>query len=142
MDVTGSKACRPKPWADSFCRSRNNRLEFEKDVHRVVDVNLLGNIHLLTLYLPLLQRGQAKKAVVITSGLGDLDFTNLLRLDHQTVTSMAKAALNMIVAKFAAQSSRNHDGILYFAMSPGAVDTANVYFERGMFPSADDRVHN
>jgi NAD(P)-dependent dehydrogenase (short-subunit alcohol dehydrogenase family) len=103
-----------------------------KDKHEEVDAvssdlfktNVVGNIHLFNLFLPLVLKGKAKKVIAITSGLADLDLTNEGDLDFGALYGASKAALNLIVAKFNVQYKK--DGVLFLSISPGVVDTGKA----------------
>lgn len=82
--------------------------------------NIVGNIHLFNLFLPLVRKGKDKKFIAITSGLADLDLTNKFELDNGSLYAASKAALNIIIAKFSAQYK--DEGILFVSVSPGVVD--------------------
>ena len=82
--------------------------------------NVVGNIHLFHLFLPLILIGKVKKVITITSGLADLDFTNGCEVDIGALYAASKAAMNIIVAKFNAQYKK--DGVLFLSVSPGLVD--------------------
>lgn len=92
------------------------------------ETNVIAYIHLFSLFLPLIQKGQAKKMVAITSGMADTDLVNQFETDSGALYSTSKAALNMIVAKFNAQYKK--DGILFLAQCPGMVDVGR--FDNGM----------
>lgn len=51
--------------------------------------------------MPLLQAGQAKKVIAISSGIADIDNTLVGELDMSVPCSISKAALNMAIAKYA-----------------------------------------
>lgn len=51
--------------------------------------------------MPLLQAGQAKKVIAISSGIADIDNTLVGELDMSVPCSISKAALNMVIAKYA-----------------------------------------
>ena len=87
---------------------------------QLTQTNVTGNIHLFHLFLPLVQRGRAKKVVAISSGMADLDLVNRFEVEVGALYSASKAALNLIVAKFSAQYKR--EGILFLSISPGLVD--------------------
>jgi hypothetical protein len=82
---------------------------------------VVGNIHLFNLCLPLLRRSDAPKFVAVTTGMSDLDY--LARHDGGVAGpyTIAKGALNVAVAKLAAQ--HRHERILTMAISPGVVAT-------------------
>ncbi|KAG7101553.1 Short chain dehydrogenase virK like protein [Verticillium longisporum] len=55
--------------------------ELEDDLIYSFKVNAVGPVHLFNLYLPLILKGDAKKAIAITSGMADLDLINDYRID-------------------------------------------------------------
>ncbi|KAK7913841.1 hypothetical protein PG985_011544 [Apiospora marii] len=94
--------------------------ELEADLKKSIDVNVISNIHLCNLFLPLILKGQTKKVVLISTGMADTDFVNQYTVDVGSLYSISKAALNMAAAKFNAQYKK--DGVLFMCISPGAVD--------------------
>ena len=85
-------------------------------------MNVLGVIHVTNAFLPLLREGSVKKVVMISSGLGDLQLTLRLGFPFSAPYCISKAALNMVVAKYAMELQQK--GIAFLAISPGVVDTA------------------
>ena len=67
-----------------------------------------------------MKQGKIKKVIAISSGHGDLDLINDLEIEVSTLYAATKAALNVVVAKFAAQYKK--EGILFLSMSPGILD--------------------
>ena len=96
----------------------------EDDFHKAIDTNVIGNIHLYNVFLPLVLKGKVKKVVCITSGMGDLDFCNNFEIDSGPLYSASKAAMNLVTAKFNAQYKK--DGVLFLGISPGMVDVGNI----------------
>lgn len=86
-------------------------------------VNVVGNIHLFNLYVPLLLKGQAKKAITLSTGMADPDFVTQFSISVSAPYSISKAAVNLAVAKFDAQYRK--EGLLFMAVSPGLVDTGH-----------------
>jgi NAD(P)-dependent dehydrogenase (short-subunit alcohol dehydrogenase family) len=81
----------------------------------------LGNIHLMSAFVPLIQKGNIKKVVALSTGMCDIDFTLEANMKSQAPYAMSKIALNLAVAKFHVQYAP--EGILFMALSPGLVDT-------------------
>lgn len=94
---------------------------FDKLVWDSFNVNVVGNIHLLNIFTPLIKKGNLKKVVVISSGMGDVEFVADVGVRTQTPYAISKAALNMVVAKYHVQYK--NQGILFMAISPGLVET-------------------
>lgn len=87
----------------------------------MLNINVIGQVHLFSVFMPLILKGKAKKVVSVTSGLADLDFTNEFEVFTGALYSISKAAANMAVAKFSAQYK--DDGVLFISVAPGLVDT-------------------
>jgi NAD(P)-dependent dehydrogenase (short-subunit alcohol dehydrogenase family) len=85
-------------------------------------INTIGVVHTINAFLPLLRQGSVKKVISLSSGVGDLDFTLQTESGATPSYCISKAALNMVVAKYAAQFKE--EGFVFLAISPGLVDTA------------------
>ncbi|KAK8073098.1 short chain dehydrogenase [Apiospora saccharicola] len=97
--------------------------ELAADLQKSIDVNVVANIHLCNLFLPLVLRGSTKKVILISTGMAEADLTNQYAVDVGALYAISKAALNMAAAKFNAQYKK--DGVLFLCVSPGVVDTGN-----------------
>ncbi|KAK7985791.1 hypothetical protein PG988_003413 [Apiospora saccharicola] len=102
--------------------------EFEDDVQGIVDdaqksfdINVIGVLRTTYAFLPLIQQGDLKKVATISSGMGDLDFVNEYGVFQAAPYAVSKAATSLLVAKF--QASYKDQGILFFSICPGLVDT-------------------
>jgi len=85
-------------------------------------VNVIGVVHTINVFLPLLKAGQTKKVIAISSGFGDLDVTLEGEFDNGVAYSISKAALNMAIGKYAV--AYKSDGFLFLSVAPGVVNTA------------------
>lgn len=94
--------------------------EVEAVSSQLWQTNVVGNIHLFHLFLPLVLKGEVKKVITISTGLADLDLTNDCEVDIGALYAASKAAMNIIVAKFNAQYKK--DGVLFMSISPGLVE--------------------
>jgi len=101
--------------------------ELEKDLIDAFKVNVIGNIHLFNLFLPLIQKGSAKKVVALGSGMADDALTAKYDLEIGGPYSISKAGINTVIAKYSAEF--RNDGILFLSLSPGFVETGQ--FENG-----------
>lgn len=97
--------------------------ELENISSKLFQTNVVGNIHLFNLFLPLVMKGKVKKVIAISSGHADLDFINDLEVETCALYSASKAAMNVIVAKFNAQYKK--DGVLFLSISPGAIEVGH-----------------
>ena len=84
--------------------------------------NAIGSAFSTNAFLPLLRAGAAKRVVTISSGLGDPEFVIGSGWTAGMAYSVSKAALNMVVAQFAA--ALRPEGFTCLAISPGLVNTA------------------
>lgn len=82
--------------------------------------NVVGNIHLFNLFLPLVLKGKIKKVITISTGMADLEFVNDYDVDVAALYAASKAAMNIIVAKFNVQYKKNN--VLFMSISPGVVE--------------------
>jgi NAD(P)-dependent dehydrogenase (short-subunit alcohol dehydrogenase family) len=98
--------------------------EVEAVSSQLWQTNVVGNIHLFNLFLPLVLKGKTKKVIAISTGLADLDMTNELEAETGALYAASKAALNITVAKFNAQYKK--DGVLFMSISPGLVDVGRT----------------
>jgi NADP-dependent 3-hydroxy acid dehydrogenase YdfG len=94
--------------------------EVEAVSSQLWQTNVVGNIHLFHLFLPLVLKGNVKKVITISTGVADLDLTNDCEIDVGALYAASKAAMNIIVAKFNAQYKK--DGVLFMSISPGLVE--------------------
>ncbi|KAI4860586.1 NAD(P)-binding protein [Hypoxylon rubiginosum] len=94
----------------------------EEDLNLNLKTNVIGNIHLINLFVPLIKKGKAKKVISITSGHADIDLVNNYDVDVTGPYALGKAALNLAIAKYSAEYKK--EGILFMSISPGVVDTS------------------
>ncbi|TFY83963.1 hypothetical protein EWM64_g65 [Hericium alpestre] len=93
-----------------------------EDLVEAFNVNVVGVVHTINAFLPLIKKSAIKKVVVISTGVGDTDLT--LRTEYATSGPycVSKAAVNMVVAKYAAEC-KPEGGPIFLALSPGLVNT-------------------
>lgn len=82
---------------------------------------IYGGLWTTNAFLPLIEKGIQKKIVHISSGMADLDLINKTGVSYAVAYSVAKAGMNVQVAKYAAELAPR--GIKVLALSPGWVDT-------------------
>ena len=97
--------------------------ELEAVSSQLWQTNVIGNVHLFHLFLPLVLKGKVKKVITISTGLADIDLTNDVEIDIGSLYAASKAAMNVIVAKFNVQYK--NDGVLFMAISPGVVEVGH-----------------
>ncbi|KAF2828227.1 putative short chain dehydrogenase [Ophiobolus disseminans] len=97
--------------------------ELDEVAAQLFQTNVVGNIHFINLFVPLVLKGKVKKVIALTSGHADLDLINDLDVENSALYSASKAALNVIVAKFSAEYK--NEGVLFVSMSPGVVEVGH-----------------
>jgi len=93
----------------------------DEDMTRFFKVNVLGVIHTVNAFLPLLRAGETKKCIIISSTMGSPKFVGGTGIVFAPGYSMSKAALNLACAKYAAQYKS--EGIIFLSITPGLVKT-------------------
>ena len=115
--------------------SGENPSALEQDFLDCFRTNVIANVHLFNLFMPLILAGRAKKVITLSSGFADLDVTREFDLDSAAPYTISKAAMNAAVAKFSAQYRK--DGVLFIGICPGSVNTG--HHDNGEFPRAPPR---
>ena len=85
---------------------------------------MIGVIHTINTFLPLIRKSSIKKVITITSGIGDIQFTLQSGFPVAAPSSISKAAVNLANAKYAV--AHKAEGIIFLALSPGYVATGEV----------------
>ena len=81
--------------------------------------NVIGVMHTIRVFLPLIKAGDTKKVFVISSSMGSPKFVLDMKSAATIAYGTSKAALNMVVVKFAL----NYEDVLFLAIEPGLVRT-------------------
>lgn len=82
---------------------------------------IYGALWITNALIPLIKKGEKKSIVHITSGIADLHLTKVTGIDYMVPYAIAKAGMNVLVAKWAVELKDY--GIKVLALSPGWVDT-------------------
>ncbi|OJD21304.1 hypothetical protein ACJ73_07353, partial [Blastomyces percursus] len=82
-------------------------------------VNAISNIHLLSLFIPLMRKSVMKRVITLTSGGVDTEFILRYDITTQMPCAVSKAVMNAATAKFSAQYWK--EGILFVSISLGVV---------------------
>ena len=83
---------------------------------------MIGVIHTINAFLPLLRNGVAKRVITLGSGIGDYNFILATEDPAAAPYCISKAAVVMVVAKYAAKYKK--EGFVFLTISPGLVDTS------------------
>ncbi|KAL7787154.1 hypothetical protein V8C37DRAFT_405014 [Trichoderma ceciliae] len=97
--------------------------ELEQDLLKSFKVNVVSNIHLINLFMPLIRAGTARKVIALSTGMADLDPINKYEVQIGSGYAMSKAAMNIAIGKFHAQYKE--EGILFMSICPGVVETGH-----------------
>ncbi|KXX73125.1 hypothetical protein MMYC01_209876 [Madurella mycetomatis] len=97
--------------------------ELEEDMLKSFKVNVVANVHLFNLFMPLIFKGRIKKVVAISSGSADLDPIRQFDMALFSGYTISKAGMNVAVAKFSAQYRK--DGVLFMSICPGMVEAGH-----------------
>ena len=84
--------------------------------------NVIGVIHTINAFLPLLRAGETKKCIVTSSEMGSLKYILKNDVSFAPGYSMSKAAVNVAVSKFAVKLKE--EGIIFLSLTPGFVKTS------------------
>jgi NAD(P)-dependent dehydrogenase (short-subunit alcohol dehydrogenase family) len=98
-----------------------NEALFVSDLAISIATNVTGVLYSVNAFLPLVRASSIKKIAVTSSGMADLDLILLSGAPFGVPYSMSKAAVNVLVAKYAAEFK--DEGITIIALSPGVVLT-------------------
>jgi NAD(P)-dependent dehydrogenase (short-subunit alcohol dehydrogenase family) len=93
-------------------------------VYGLLQTNAISYAHLFSAYIPLILEGRAKKVIALSTGMADVELTRKYDVWMGASYAIAKAALNMIVAKFSAEYREK--GVLFLSISPGFVNTSDT----------------
>ncbi|KLO10732.1 NAD-binding protein [Schizopora paradoxa] len=93
----------------------------DDDMLTFYKTNVLGTIHLINAFLPLLRAGTTKKCIIIGSALGSHKFARRSEVLQYSGYSMSKAALNIAAARYA--SKYKGEGLIFLTITPGLVKT-------------------
>ncbi|KZT66781.1 NAD(P)-binding protein [Daedalea quercina L-15889] len=91
------------------------------------NVNVLGAIHAINAFLPLLRKGTTKKILVMGTEGGDIGMVRKSRMSNSVAYGVTKAAEHMVATKFAAELES--DGFTVVSISPGFVDVSGTAVE-------------
>ncbi|RYO97143.1 hypothetical protein DL765_011312 [Monosporascus sp. GIB2] len=108
---------------DNIAVLANKPQELEDDMLKCFKVNVVANVHLFNLFMPLILGGRVKKVIAISSGIADLDPVRQFDIASSFGYAASKAAMNLAVAKFSAQYRK--DGVLFMSICPGTVEAGH-----------------
>jgi NAD(P)-dependent dehydrogenase (short-subunit alcohol dehydrogenase family) len=83
--------------------------------------DVYGTLCVTNTFLPLIQQGEAKKVIHISSAMADLDLIKTAGLAASVPPAVSKAGMNVLTAKYAAEFAGT--GVKFLALSPGWVNT-------------------
>ncbi|KLO12930.1 putative short-chain dehydrogenases/reductase [Schizopora paradoxa] len=93
----------------------------EQDLNIFLRTNVLGTIHTINAFLPLLLAGSMKKCIILASPLGTIKMTLATNFAGATGYGISKAAMSLATAKYAARF--RNEGLAFLLVNPGFVKT-------------------
>ncbi|KAL5333467.1 NAD(P)-binding protein [Aspergillus crustosus] len=103
-----------------------NRKEFDEYLTKIYKVNVIGNLHLFSLFTPLILKGTVKKVIHISTGHADPNWIRDLPVTTSAGYALTKAATNIVTDKFAAEFGKGKHGVLFMNICPGYVETGTI----------------
>ncbi|KAJ7652752.1 hypothetical protein DFH06DRAFT_1048296 [Mycena polygramma] len=95
--------------------------DLDADLLGHFNTNVLGVVHTIKSFVPLLRRGPTKKIAALSTGNADLEATLTMANPGRVGYAISKAAMNMGIAKFAL--ALKPEGFALVSISPGMVDS-------------------
>jgi len=115
-------------WMAEGAEHMKNLSEFDgeedllvRDLNAAFSTNVIGVIHTINAFLPLLRAGSTKKVVIVSSEMGSAALAVKAKLPIFAPYSISKAAVDMVNAKYAAELG--DEDFIFAAVSPGYVKT-------------------
>ena len=75
-----------------YINSGSDPKGLEEELLECFKINVIGQIHLFNLFIPLILKGKAKKVVAMSSSHADLDSINRFQIATSSVYAISKAA--------------------------------------------------
>lgn len=128
IDMLVNNAAALTPGA-AFTRLTDHEHETEafiSEFQNMLTTNVIGQVIVTNVFLPLVLKSDVKKVIFIGSGLADDSLTNKFDIYENAPYTISKAAMNTVVAKYNAAHGKNTDRVLFLSISPGLVDTGNA----------------
>ncbi|ANB14094.1 hypothetical protein AWJ20_5051 [Sugiyamaella lignohabitans] len=108
--------------------------EVAAELRENYEQNVVAAVFTNNAFLPLLRKGQQKKIIDISSAMGLGGFSLKTGFAYIPAYSMAKAALNLAVTKYAVELAK--ENFIVIGLSPGLVDTSKT---KAVPPSEEQR---
>ncbi|TBU44899.1 NAD(P)-binding protein [Dichomitus squalens] len=96
----------------------------EDDLLNTYRTNVVGVVHAINAFLPLLRKSAIKKVITLSTGLADPDVIIRSGFTVNPAYAISKAAVNLVVAQYAGRLQE--EGFTFISLSPGLVNTATA----------------
>jgi NAD(P)-dependent dehydrogenase (short-subunit alcohol dehydrogenase family) len=106
---------------DPFSLMGRDTDRLTSDLNECFSTNVIGNVHLFNIFMPLILKGNVKKVITLSTGMADQDLVLKYGVYEGGPYAVSKAAMNMVTAKFQAEYEK--DGVLFMGVCPGMVET-------------------
>lgn len=94
---------------------------FLEELNKSMTTNAAGTLFAINAFIPLVLKSSIKKVVAISSAAGDIGATVQADVTDAITYGMSKAALNLLIAKFAIAYKEQE--VVFLALNPGFVYT-------------------
>lgn len=101
-----------------------------EDMRRHLDVNVIGVMFTINVFLPLVRKSSIKKIIVTSTGMADFGLVKNGEVAFAVAYAATKAALNMVIIKYSIELK--DEGIILLALSPGLVNTRTTLREHSI----------
>ncbi|EEU38088.1 uncharacterized protein NECHADRAFT_48385 [Fusarium vanettenii 77-13-4] len=127
LDYIIANAAWASPWSafrsiDSLAKEPE---KLEEDYVYSFRVNVVGNVHLLNLFIPLVLKGDVKKVIHIASGQSSVDMIAKHDISIMTPYAASKSAMNIVTSKFS--GFYREQGVLFLSVAPGSKTSTDQY---------------
>ncbi|KAJ4296349.1 hypothetical protein N0V90_006394 [Kalmusia sp. IMI 367209] len=95
---------------------------FLSELNASIHANAAGVLFSINAFIELVKKSSVKKVIVISTGMADPEIVGVSEVAGSIPYSMSKAAVNILVAKYAVEYKQ--DGVIFLALSPGMVHTS------------------
>jgi len=101
--------------------------ELDEEFIQSFRVNVLGPIHIVNNFLPLLRKGSAKKIIILGSEGGERSFVQHVHISELGAYGITKAAEHMVATKYAV--ALENEDFTVVSVGPGFVDVSDTHSE-------------
>lgn len=113
---------------------------FVEELTKSMITNVAGVLFAINALIPLVKKSEVKKVAVISTGLAAADFFEVASVAGAIPYSISKAAVNLLVQKYAIEYK--NEGIIFLALSPGLVASSVEDLSESKCSSPYDKIQS